>query len=447
MAKFKYLTSKEMYEKLKNLLALDITFSDKIKSQYFCIYGKSRILAIKVSTTWFVNIDNWSIKSADVLEKLQIKAITPGSYALNELKLSLRESRHNYNSLWPQLKTHLNKIIKSGYNSGLLYAAPGFYDQTMYHYDINSAYAEAFLNAEVPVGLPEIVPKFIPPDKEHLNLYMMDLNVEYNSQTIFPYLVNSGDVNKMPSQVIDNTGMQSLYKVITQTEYLDLKKDYDVIDTCLYTVRFKKKSNLFNNFINRFYELKESTKDDERMVYKSILASLAGKLGQGITRQQIPTEVNAFGHIQYRTITIPEDDVIYINPAVSLFIVDHVRKKLRDTIKKVGYKNVVLADTDGFISKVPINLPLSKKIGEWKLSTYKNIIVNGKRSYFYTTEDGQFHSSISGLGDIHDDEINVYDFQSIKMLHELKNTIPVIKKVTYCGQDKYVSMNINVGDK
>lgn len=446
MAKFKYITSKEIYEKLKNLLSLDITFSENIKSQYFCIYGKSRIIAIKMSTTWFVNIDNWSISSPKILEDLQIKAITPGSYALQELKKSLRESRYNYDSVWPQLKPEINKIIKSGYNSGLLYARPGIYDQEVYHYDINSAYAEAFLKAEVPVGLPTIIPKFIPPDDEHLNIYLMDLNVEYNSQSIFPYLVNSGDVNKLPSQVIDNTGFQSLYKVITQTEYLDLLKDYDVIDECLYTIQFKKKKNLFNNFVNRFYALKESTKDDERMVYKSILASLAGKLGQGITRQQIPTGVNDFGHIQYKTITVPEDDVFYINPAVSLFIVDYVRKKLRDTIRKVGYRNVILADTDGFISLKPVDLPLSKNLGEWKLSKYKNIIVNGKRSYFYTEHDGTFHSSISGLGDIYDDPINAFDFNDLVKLKDLKNTVPVIKKVTYCGQDKYISMNVKIGE-
>ena len=271
--------------------------------------------------------------------------------------------------------------------------------------------------------------------------------MEYTSYDTFPYLVNSGKNHKLPSQIISNTGVQSLYKVITQTEFEDLKKDYDVVYDCIYTFQFKKgPKGLFNNFVNRFFELKNKSEGDRRTIYKSILASLAGKLAQGIEQQNIPIEVNEFGNIKYKTVKVPKDAVQYINPAVSIFIVDYVRKIMRDTIRQYGYKNVVLVDTDGFISLNPLPLPLSKKLGEWKCTEYENLIVNGTRSYFYT-QNGEFHSSISGLGDIHEDGLNTYTYESLYELYKLKPIVPIVKKVMYCGKEKYATLNIHLGGK
>lgn len=445
MYKAEYLTSAELYDKLAKLLKMNIVFSENIKDPYFCIYGKSHIIAIKVNRTWYINADNWGVKDTTILK--EFGSITPSSYALKEFKQSLRESRYYYPSLWPQLTPQINRILKSGYNSGLLYAKPGFYNQTVYHYDLNSAYAEAFMKAEVPVGVPTIHKGYLPVDDDHLNVYCMDLNVEYISHDVFPYLVNSGNNYKLPSQIISSTGAQSLYKVITQTEFEDLKKDYDVVYDCIYTIRFKKgPKGLFNNFVNRFFELKNKSEGDMRTIYKSVLASLAGKLAQGIEQQNIPIGVNEFGNIKYKTIKIPKDEVQYINPAVSIFIVDYVRKKMRDTIRPHGYKDIVLVDTDGFISLKPLPLPLSKKLGEWKCTEYENLIVNGTRSYFYT-QNGEFHSSISGLGDIYEDGLNTYTYESLYELYKLKPIVPIVKKVMYCGKEKYVTLNIRLGGK
>lgn len=447
MYRAEYCTSAELYEKLTKLLKMNITFSENIKDPYFCIYGKSHIIAIKVNRTWYINIENWGIKNTKLLKELDLDSITPSSHALKVFKQSLRDSRHYYFSLWPQLTPNINRILKSGYNSGTLYAYPGFYNQKVYHYDLNSAYAEAFMKAEVPVGAPDIQKGYIPPDDNYLNVYCMDLNVEYISQDIFPYLVNSGNNHKLPSQVISNTGVQSLYKVITQTEFEDLQKDYDVVYDCIYTFRFKKgPKGLFNNFVNTFFELKNKSEGDLRTIYKSILASLAGKLAQGIEQQHIPEGVNEFGNITYRTVKVDKEKVEYVNPAVSIFIVDYVRKIMRDTIRQYGYKNVVLVDTDGFISLKPLPLPLSKELGEWKCTEYDNLIVNGTRSYFYT-QNQEFHSSISGLGDIYDDGMNQYTYESLYELYKLKPIVPILKKVMFCGKEKYATLNIQLGGK
>jgi hypothetical protein len=446
MSSYRYVTSKELHDKLRRLLELNVKFTRNIKSKYFCIYAKSRILAIKIGWDWMVNLDNWSINDPETLYRLGINAITPGSYAFNLLKEKIREQNYNYNTLWPTLSNHINKVIKSGYNSGLLYARPGFYPQKLWHYDINSAYGDAFKNVEVPIGIPKIFDKYIPPDNEHVNIYCMDLNVNYTNPKIFPYLVNSGDINKLPSEIISNTGYQTLYKVITQTEYLDIKKDYDVEAFCFYTLQFKKKKGLFDNFVDELFEKKNTSLNEERTVFKTILASLAGKLSQSIDTQSVPTGLNDFGVVEYETFNLETKDMEYINPAVSLFVVDYVRKKVRDIIKKFGYEHVILVDTDGFITTKPFDIKLSKELGGWKCSNYENVIINGKRSYFYT-ENGQFHSSISGLGDIYNDSLNDYSFDSIKQLYKLKQNIPVIKKVTFCGEEKYISLNISIGER
>lgn len=446
MYNYIYLTGSEIYNKLVSLLSINVEFSNDIKSNYFCILSKSRVLAIKVYRTWFVNLDNWSITDKDTLDRLGIKAITPGAYSIKELKRLMKEDYISYDRVWPQLNNEVNRVIKSGYNSGLLYSRNGFYNQKVYHYDKNSAYAEAFIKAEVPVGVPIKIDGYVEPDDEHLNIYLMELNLEYNSNKIFPYLVNSSDINRAPSQVISDTGLDSIYKVITEVEFKDLEKDYTVYKNVLYTLRFKKRKGLFDNFVNHYYKLRGESEGDARTVYKTILAGLAGKLSQEIEETQIPEGLNEFGGVNYVTEVRATEDVEYLNPAVSVFIVDYVRKVMRDTIREIGYENVILVDTDGFISLKEVNLPISKDIGMWKVKEYSNIIVNGTRSYFYT-EGEEFHSSISGLGDIFSDGLNYYDYETISNIVKLKSTIPVIKEVMYNGERRYITMNVRIGGR
>lgn len=446
MNNYVYLTGIEIYLMMKKLLSEGVEFSKDIRSRYFTIMVKSKILAIKVSRTWYVNMDNWGVEDPKVLEKIDPKSITPGSYSIKLLKEHLRDNYMNFNRLWPALRNDVNKVIKSGYNSGLLYARPGFYNQKVYHYDINSAYGEAFQKVDIPIGAPEKIDGYVKPDGKHLHIYLAELNVEFNSQTIFPYLVNSSDIHKLPSQVVENTGYSSLYKVITETELKDLRKDYIVYDEILYTLRFKKQTGFLSDFVEELYNKRYVTKGQEQVIWKTVLASLAGKFSQEIKQTQTPIGIDDFGNIQYHTENKDLEDVSYISPQVSLFIVDYVRKKLRDSIKKVGYKNVLLADTDGFISTVPVDLPLNNKIGGWKVATYDNIIVNGTRSYFYT-QNNEFHSSISGLGDIYNDGLNEYTYKSIESISKLKPFIPVSKQVVVNGEYKYTRMNINIGGR
>lgn len=443
MARFIYLESAELYNKLKSLLTAGVEFGSDIKNRHFCIYAKSKIIAIKLGYNWYINLDNWKV-GKETLDKMGIQAITPGSYALKQLKESLKEHRVTYDFMWPKLKNEINKIIRSGYNPGTLYARPGFYKQKVYHYDINSAFAHGFKSTAVPIGVPKIYTKFIPPDEEHLNIYCMDMNVEYNSHDIFPYLINSSQLSSIPSEIISSTGFGSIYKVITQTEYMDVVRDYNVESKCLYTFQFKKRKGMFDSFIDKFFELKNTTYGEERNIYKSILASLAGKLSQAIEQQEVPKSVNEYGHIMYETLKIDLDDVQFNNPAVSVFIVDFVRKMIRDIIKNIGYQKVVLVDTDGFISLEKIDLELTNNLGGWKCQEYDNLIVNGPRSYFYT-QNGDFHSSISGLGDIFDDGNTAYNYDSIRNLTKLKKAIPITKKVLYCGEPRFITMNVNVG--
>lgn len=435
MSNYIYLAPQVIYEKLKELLKEGVQFSTNIRDKYFCIYGKSKVLAFKVGRQWYVNTDNWGV-TEEMLYDLDINSITPGGFSLKEMKASIP----NYDMLWPNLNSGINKAIKSGYNSGLLYAKPGVYNHKVYHYDLNSAYGYAFKNAELPVGIPEIIAGHVPPDDEHVCIYFMDLSVEYNNPEIFPYLVNSNDLFYTPSEIVDNTGLHSLYKVITSTEYYDLIKDYDVISETLYTLKFKKSKGLFDKFVDKYFDLKNTTTGDARTIYKSVLASLAGKLAQEITQTQIPLGINAFGDIDYETRTV---EPTYHNPAVSLFVVDYVRKIVRDMIRK-GYKHVVLVDTDGFVSTKELDIPISDALGGWKVTTYDRILVNGKRSYFYE-KNNELHSSISGFGDIYGDEVNNLTFDEIMNFMKLSKPLPLHKKVMYNGEYKWVLLSIRLG--
>lgn len=426
------------------MLGRGVVFSDNIKSSNFAILSKSRILAIKDKGKWFVNIDNWGLRSGRLLLDLGIRAITPGSYAMKLITSLLRSNGVIYERKWPKLSNDINSLLKSGYNSGLLYSQPGFYNQPLYHYDINAAFAEAFSKTPLPVGVPELHPGYIPPEKGYLNVYYTDINATYTSQDIFPYLVNSNDMYRLPSEIIADTGLSSFYKVITEVELQDVERDYEVYKEVVYTVRFKSEVGLFSKAMSHLHNKKELSTGSERDIWKTVMATLAGKFAQELDTITIPKEVNDFGVIEFETKRMDDSEVEYLNPAVSLFVVDAVRKKVRDVIRKVGYRNVVACDTDGFISKVPVDVKLSTELGEWKVKEYSNVVINGPRSYFYTYQ-GKLRSSISGVGDIGDDESHKLNYFDLLNLYRMRKPLVISKQVMYAGEYRYVSMQIKLG--
>lgn len=445
MSNYNYVTSVELYNRLKAMLRRGVNFSEDINSSNFAIISGSKILGIKDRNKWYVNIGNWGVSNPQILHNLGIRAITPGAYSLKLISSLLRKRGVVYDKKWPKLSNDINSLIKSGYNSGLLYSKPGFYNQKMYHYDINAAFAQAFSTVPLPVGIPEIIPGYAEPEEGYLNIYYMDVSATYTSSDIFPYLVNSNDLFRLPSEIISDTGFSSFYKVITEVELKDVMEDYEIYNETLYTLKFRSEVGLFKEPMAYLHDLKERSEGEERGIWKNIMATLAGKFSQELDTVTIPKHVNEFEVVEFEVKRIPDADVSYLNPAVSLFIVDSVRKYMRDVIRRVGYKNIVMCDTDGFISKIPVDVEINENMGGWKVKEYDNVVINGPRSYFYTYL-GSLHSSISGVGDIRDDTSISLNYFDLVNLYRMSKPLTISKRIMYAGQYKYVNMEIKLGE-
>ena len=237
------------------------------------------------------------------------------------------------------------------------------YGENLNYYDVNSLYPFVMKEFPMPVGTP--IKSFImKPEDFGVALAV----VECPSSVKYPILPHRSPTEKLTFPVGKWEGWYC-------TPELKKAKELGYKITIKYGYKFKK-ANLFSDYIDILYKVKQKAKSGsvDYIASKLLMNSLYGKFGQRRERESLTifpkstvdlTPVDFFGELPV-FIEKSESKAKHILPAIASFVTSYARLELYKVMEKAMKKGgkIYYCDTDSVITDV--KLPCSDKLGAIK---------------------------------------------------------------------------------
>lgn len=309
---------------------------------------------------------------SDILEYYYangMTSITNASDAMKAYKSIIGEKK--YKHLYPILSKEIDDFIRASYKGGYCYLNPKFANKdlgTMYTYDVKSMYPSVMAYADLPFGVPvhydgayeedKLMPLFI--QKIHVDCKLKDGHV--------PSIQSKSFMSIKLNYLKDTDGM-TIELTLTSLDLMNLFEDYDIYSIdFIEGYKFRSSKDLFREYVDFYYEKKESSKGALKQLYKIFLNSLYGKFAMMTERSQAIPQILE-GVNKYDRTELEEVDATYT--AVASFITASARTKLLRAIR-ANLENFVYCDTDSIhllkpIKRRPELYSLGKRLGDFDL--------------------------------------------------------------------------------
>lgn len=339
----------------------------------------------------------------------------------------------------------VNQYFRNAYSGGRFEILNRGHFKNLYVYDINSAY---------PFELAKL--------RTLRNSHCLNYSGYMKDATYSVYHVKANIDTKFVSPVLMKNKGLCIYPVgdyegfVTKGEYERIQKYDPKIISAVHVLAGKDKP--FEERINFLYEKKKTSLFP--LPFKVILNSLYGKMAQSLMKyiktSDLPGEISVVDYIDEDGITyIKFEDISHSNFVYSSEVTARVRLRMFDLMEKYP-DDILMVSTDSVISKIPLPLPLSENIGEWKLEKWNEAYLIGSGVYFYRKGSswlGKFRGfNVSEekakliLGTILNSKVPKIEFKTIKRfsiqeslrLHdeELSNMILEVSKSLNINFDK-----------
>jgi len=298
------------------------------------------------------------------------------------------------------LKEHIcypfNKLVKlalKSYNGGRTEA---FYGGSCKFsvYDMNSAYADAMYNIDVPVENKYIqVTKYYP---NRIGFYLISGHIPDMKISPLPYR------SEFNNKFIFPTGRFN-YIAVTNYEMEEIIKYADDLKIHYGYVYAGKTSDCLKNFVTHFYRKKLKTnKEKEPILYYMSKTIMNGLYGKFIQKNKDRLFIDAVWDNKNKKWVYKETSYNaggMFNPVIASLITSYVRAKLFKFMKK--YEDyVIYCDTDSVFLKSPHpEVETSKKLGDWscEVKDKKGIIVREKLYLVFDDNDKIIKSALHGF--------------------------------------------------
>ncbi len=181
---------------------------------------------------------------------------------------------------------------------------------------------------------------------------------------------------------------------------------------------FDSKTGLLRNHIEKLYELKDSVKQTDKVLYrqyKGLMNNLYGRLGMTpiVTDTTLEMDVR-FNDLRFKETMSSTDTIRFAYLPMAIFITSHARRRLLDYVWKAGPENVIHCDTDSVIHFAPNGLVEGIEYDDNKLGTWGVeaevlwMYEGGPKRYFEKIKDGDgldtIHMACCGLSQNLDDD-------------------------------------------
>lgn len=298
-----------------------------------------------------------------------LNKMTIGADALGSYKKII--GKKQFENMFPVLDMETDKQLRKAYHGGWTYVNPMFQNQDLGAgkvYDVNSLYPWAMRYNDYPVGAPMFFMGKYVPDRRR-PLYIQRIKCEFKlKKNYLPCIqIKHSLFYSGTEYLVESNGIVELTLCDVDLRlFFDHYDVYNIEYVCNWS--FASKSDIFSQYIDSWYKVKENSTGAIKQIAKLMLNNLYGKFATSpdIIEKKPILENDIVKYVVDRRYT---KDGVYI--PVGIWCTAYARNKTIRTAQKV-FNRFVYADTDsvhlvGDYEPTELKGEIDdKKLGKWK---------------------------------------------------------------------------------
>lgn len=298
-----------------------------------------------------------------------LEKMTIGSDSLHTYKTMIGQTE--FKRLFPVLSPEMNKDIKRSYKGGFTYVNPLHKGKDVSEgqvYDVNSLYPSVMYYKKMPCGLP-IRYEGEYKESKAFPLYIQEIVCEFEVKDDYiPTIQIKGDHRFKSTEYLRSSNGMLVTLMLTSVDLQLFFDHYDVIvHEWTYGYMFKEVEGTFNDYIDKYMEIKKNSEGAQRELAKLLLNNLYGKFATDTDATDKIPSLDKEGVLRLEVNENPkEKESIYT--AVGAFITSYAREITIRSAQKLGDR-FIYADTDSLhltgleVPEIDID---AKELGKWK---------------------------------------------------------------------------------
>jgi hypothetical protein len=303
---------------------------------------------------------------------------------------------------FPVLDIETDTMIRKSYKGGFTYLNPRYANLEIKGvvFDVNSLYPSVMYYNPLPIGYPISYEGQYEFD-EYYPLYIQHIRVGFIlKQGYLPTIQVKNNFLFVSTEYLESSKGEIIDLYLTNVDLELFLKHYDIqYIEYVSGVKFQSCINIFKEYIDKWYAVKNTEKGAKKEVAKLMLNSLYGKFATN------PARLKKIPYLdEDEIVKFYESDVEYCEPIytpIGCFITAWARFKTISSAQKV-YDRFIYADTDslhleGFDIPTEIDID-QKRLGAWK---HESTFIRGKflraKTYMETDEDGKTLIKCAGM--------------------------------------------------
>lgn len=298
-----------------------------------------------------------------------LKKMTIGSDSMNTYKETVGKER--FEKMFPPFPVELDTDIRRAYKGGFTYLNPRFKNKRVkggITFDVNSLYPSVMRYKLLPYGYPMYFEGEYIHD-ENYPLYICRLQCEFKIKpNHIPCIQLKNNRAFVETEYLTSSNGEIVEMTLTSVDLALFLEHYDTYNLeYICGWKFKGATGMFDEYIDYWSHIKETSTGALRQLAKLMLNNLYGKFATNPkTRKKIPY-LDEDGIVRYRLDEPELRDPVYT--AMGCFITAYARDKTIRSAQSV-YDRFIYADTDSLHltgTDVPEGLDVHPtKLGCWK---------------------------------------------------------------------------------
>lgn len=325
--------------------------------------------------------------------------LTVGADSLAEYKKLMGGSKM-FERIFPILAESMDADIRKAYRGGWTYCDPRTQAKVVGPgavYDVNSLYPSVMFNELLPYGEPKWFQRFPEPDDEYpLWIASLTFTAKIKPDHV-PCIQVKGSGMFVSTEYLTEI-VEPVTLSITNVDLELWEKHYD-LDILSWNGgwKFKATTGLFDDYVNKWMHIKNTTTGGLRHIAKLHLNSLYGKFATN------PDVTGKVPTLKDDTLKLVEGQPETRNPvytAMGVFITAYARH-LTISAAQANYATFAYADTDSLhllTLEPPIDVVVGDELGEWAHEyNFETGMFWRAKTYSEQEPGGRMHTHIAGM--------------------------------------------------